>query len=164
MTAFWLYFWPIAAFGLLAGMVAGLVGFRRHRARRAAAIGLVAALAAALLWHWPLGAADRFSASVEGNTRRVLVDWEMGAITARLQRDPLTRRLELSGPADSFQRGELIKLVKLVPGVGGATWSKARALPLALEAVIAAMLGFVIGLSAAYLIELRRRHNAQWSW
>ena len=163
MTAWWQYFWPVFAVGLLAGVIGGLVGFRR-RERRALLIGAGAALAAALLWHGPVGAADRFAAAVERNARHVLVDWEMGAISARLQRAPLTRRLELRGPADSFQRGELVKLMELVPGVGSASWGKARALPLAGEGVLAALLGFLLGLLLAYLIELRRRHNAQWNW
>lgn len=163
MNAFWQYFWPLFALGLLAGVVAGLVGFRRSD-RRILLIGAGAALAAALLWHGPLGGAERFRAAVERNTRVVLVDWEMGAVSAHLQRGPLTRRLELAGPADSFQRGELVRLVKLIPGVGSATWGKSRALPLAAEGALAALLGLLLGLLLAYLIELRRRHNAQWNW
>ncbi len=164
MTAFWQYFWPVFAAGLISGAVAGLIGFRRGRARRAMLLGAGAALAAALLWHGPLGGANRFSTAVERNTRQVLVDWEMGAVTARLERGPLTRRLELSGPADAFQRGELVKLVKVIPGVGSATWSKDRALPLAAEGALAALLGFLVGLVLTYVVELRRRHNAQWNW
>ncbi len=163
MSAFWQYFWPVFAAGLLAGLIAGLIGFRR-RQQRILLIGAAGALAAALLWHAPIGAADRFRAAVESNARHVLVDWEMGAVNAHLQRRPLTRRLELSGPADSFQRGELARLMDLVPGVGGATWGTARALPLAFEGVLTALLGFLLGLLLAYVIEQRRRYNAQWNW
>jgi hypothetical protein len=160
------YFWPLFAAGLVIGAVAGLIGFRAaaNRRRRVLGIGFGLALASALLWHWPLGGASRFVAAVETEARGVLVDWEMGAVTARLQRDPLTRRLELSGPADSFQRRELSRLMDFVPGVGGATWSKSRWVPLAAEGATMSLLAFFVGLLFAYLVELRRRYNAQWSW
>ncbi len=166
MTSGWQYFWPLFAAGLVIGVIAGLIGFRRRgdRRQRVLGLGIAGALAAAMLWHWPLGAAGRFAAAVEHEARLVLVDWEMGAVTARLQRDPLTRRLELSGPADQFQRGELMRLMDLVPGVGGATWSKARTVPLFGEGAALSLLAFLLGLLLAYIVELRRRHNAQWTW
>lgn len=166
MTSGWQYFWPLFAAGVVIGVIAGLIGFRRIavRRRRALGIGIAAALASALAWHWPLGAAERFATAVEKEARFVLVDWEMGAVSARLQRDPLTRRLELSGPADNFQRGQLGRLMDFVPGVGGATWTNARTVPLAGEGAVISLLGFLLGLLLAYLIELRRRHNSQWTW
>jgi len=166
MTSGWQYFWPLFAAATVIGLSAGLIGFRRSAGRRwrALGVGIAAALASAMLWHWPLGAGERFAAAVEKEARFVLVDWEMGAVTPRLQRHPLTRRLELSGPADRFQRGELVRLMDLVPGVGGATWSKARAMPLIGEAAAISLLGFLLGLLLAYVFELRRRHNAQWNW
>jgi hypothetical protein len=166
VTAGWQYFWPLFAAGLIIGVIAGVVGFRGagDRRRRALGLGVAAALASAALWHWPMGAAARLATAVEEKSRFVLVDWEMGAVTARLQRHPLTRRLELSGPADAFQRGELVRLMDLVPGVGGATWSKSRALPLVAEGVAVSLLSFLFGLLLAYVVELRRRHNSQWNW
>lgn len=165
MTAGWQYFWPLFAAGLVIGVIAGLRGFRPSADRRTVlAIGTAAALASALLWHWPLGGSGRFASAVEKEARFVLADWEMGAVSVRLQRGPLTRRLELAGPADQFQRGGLAKLMDLVPGVGGATWSKKRAMPLAAEGAGIALLGFLAGLLLAYVVELRRRHNAHWTW
>jgi hypothetical protein len=41
--------------------------------------------------------------------------------------------------------------------VGGGT-------PLIAEGGLIALLGFLVGLLLAYLVELRRRYNAQWSW
>lgn len=166
MTSGWQYFWPLFAAGLVIGVVAGLIGFRRvaPRRRRVLGLGIAAALGSAMLWHWPLGAASRFVAAVEQESRAVLVDWEMAAISARLQRDPLTRRLELSGPADQFQRGQLARLMNFVPGVAGATWSNSRAIPLVGEGAALSLLAFLVGLLFAYLVELRRRHNAQWNW
>ncbi len=164
MNAWWAYFWPVFAAGMVAGMIGGLIAFRRTAWQRTLAMGAAAALALALLWHGPLGAANRLTTAVERQVRFVLDDWEMGAVTARLQRAPLTRRLELSGQADSFQRGALVKLMKLVPGVRKASWSKQRAVPLFAEGVGAVLLGFLLGLMLAYLVERRRRYNAQWKW
>lgn len=166
MNAWWQYFWPLFAAGAIAGLVSGLVGFRDNagRRQRTIAIGAAAAMAMVLLWHGPFGGSARFAGAVERQVHFVLNDWEMGAVTGRLQRGPLTRRLELRGPGDAFQRRELSKLMELVPGVASARWSKGRALPLLAEGTLAAMLGFLAGLLAAYLLDLRRRHNAQWTW
>ena len=164
MTAFWQFFLPLFAAGFAAAIIAGRIGFRGDRLRRSLACGAAAALAFTLLWDGPLGAAGRFAATVEHEARFVLDDWEMPAVSGHLQRAPLTRRLELSGPADNFQRRELAKLMSLVPGVGRASWSRDRAIPLVIEAAVTALLGFLLGLMLAYFIELRRRHNAQWSW
>jgi ABC-type lipoprotein release transport system permease subunit len=35
---------------------------------------------------------------------------------------------------------------------------------LLVEGLFAAVLGFLLGLLLAYLVELRRRYNAQWNW
>ena len=168
MNTFWTYFWPLFATGLVVGMVAGLFGFRRNhlRARTVSAAALIA-VAAALLWHGPLGAADRFTTEVEGNARTGLDSWEMPHVTAHLHREPLTRVLVLSGPRslDDFQRSELVKIMDTVPGVSNARWSEAPAgAPLIIEGAAAAILGFLLGVLVAYLIELRRRYNAQWTW
>ena len=166
MTSGWQYFWPLFAASLVIGLISGLVAFRRTTdgRRGVIGIGIAAALASAMLWHWPLGAAGRFAAAVEKEARFVLVDWEMGNVTAQLQRDPLTRRVELAGPADKFQRRQLARLMTLVPGVGGATWSKSRGMPLVGEGLALSLLGFLVGLVLSYILELRRRHNSQWTW
>lgn len=163
MNAFWDYFWPLFALGLLAGGIFGLIAFRR-KSRVLAAVGLAVSLAGAALWHWPLGAADRFTAKVENTAEFVLADWEMSQVAAELHRQPLSRRLLLSGPADDFQRAELVRMMSTIPGVSSASWSRGGGLPLFLEAAGAAILGFLVGLLLAYVVELRRRHNAQWRW
>jgi len=76
----------------------------------------------------------------------------------------LSRRLILSGPADDFQRDQLVKIMSQVPGVSRASWSPSGGLPLIAEALFAAIAGFLAGLLLAYGIELRRRYNAQWKW
>jgi hypothetical protein len=165
VNAFWAYFWPVFGAGLLAGAIGASIAYRRKRNTAVTWIAALAiALAAAWLWHGPLGAADRFSAKVERDARQTLVAWEMTQVHAELQRDPLTRRVLLSGEADDFQRGELVRIIGAVPGVSSATWTARRAVPLIAEGCGVATLGYLLGLLLAYLIELRRRYNAHWNW
>ena len=164
MNPLWTYFWPILCTGMLAGGLGGLFGFRRQRRRPLIIAGLVA-LAAAALWHGPLGAANRLTMTIERQARQALDHYEMTKVTAHLHRGPLTRRLVLSGPADDFQTSELARLFSQLPGVSGVRWSdRGGGFPLVVEGELAAMLGFLGGLLIAYLIELRRRYNAQWTW
>ena len=165
MNAFWAYFWPPFAAGLVVAVIAGAVAFRRPRKRIAAvAIGIVLSIALAALWHGPLGAADRFTGEVEHTIRQALIYNEIPEVSAHLHRDPLTRRVLLSGPADDFQRGQLIILMNEVPGVESASWSGGTGIPLIVEGAGGAILGFLFGMLVAYLRELRRRYNAQWNW
>lgn len=166
MNAFWSYFWPPFGAGLVVGIIAGAIAFRRRRWRNwALAAGVLAAIGSAALWHGPMGAADRFAASVERNVRKTLVFYEIPEVQGHLHHGPLTRHVFLWGPADDFQRSELVRLVDEVPGVSSTSWSPGGAgLPLIVEGGIAAAMGFLLGLLVAYLIELRRRYNAQWSW
>lgn len=157
------YFWPVAALGLIAGAVAGTIALRKQR-NWLMAVGIVVALAGAVLWHGPLGAAERLASKVNSTAEFVLADWEMSQVDGRLHRQPLTRRLMLSGPADDFQRGELVRILSTIPGVSRATWSGDGGLPLLAEAAGVCAAGFLLGLLLAYLVELRRRHNAQWKW
>ena len=163
MTPLLDYLWPLFALGLLLGGLGGSLWVRRQRPL-IAAVAAVVALGAAVLWHGPLGAADRFTAQVENTARFVLVDWEMGQVRSRLFREPLTRRLSLSGPADDFQRTELVRMMSTVPGVSRATWTRSAGIPLLVEAMLVSAAGFLIGLLLAYVVELRRRYNAQWKW
>lgn len=159
----WTYFWPVFTLGLLLGGVPGTIWLRRKRLLPLVLAALVT-LGGAALWHGPLGAADRFSRAVEASARDTLTNYEMTEVTARLHRGPLTRRLMLSGQADDFQRSELVRILGALPGVSTATWSRSAGLPLLLEAEIVAFLGFLAGLVLAYVVELRRRYNAQWRW
>jgi hypothetical protein len=166
VNAFWSYFWPLFGFGLLVGVIAGVIGFRPRRRRNLILlIAFVISIAGAAAWHGPLGAADRFAAEVERGIQKTLVYYEIPQVSGHLHRGPLTRRVLLSGPADDFQRSELVRLIGQVPGVSGASWSaEGGGVPLIVQAGIAALLGFLLGLLLAYLVELRRRYNAQWNW
>jgi hypothetical protein len=164
VNALWGYFWPVFAAALVSGGIGASIAFRRRKTRALAA-GLAVALAAAALWHGPFGGADRLTARVERTARLALDHYEMTRVSARLHHGPLTRALILKGPADDFQRSELVRLMSQVPGVSRARWSEGSAgLPLIAEALGAAFLGFLVGVLLAYLVELRRRYNSQWNW
>lgn len=163
MNALWDYFWPLFALGVVAGAILGSVWVRRKR-RVFLVLGAIIALGGAWAWHGPIGGADRLVASVESQARTSLDDYEMTQVQAHLQRGPLTRRLLLSGPADDFQRSELVKIMDQIPGVSEAEWSEARGIPLLVQAAMVAVLGFLLGLLVAYVVELRRRYNSQWTW
>ena len=164
MNVLWSYFWPCLTAGLVAGAIAGLFGFRRRQTLHWI-IGALTAIAAAALWHGPLGAADRLAWHVERDAKATLDFYEMRGVTAQLHRGPLTRRLVLSGPATDFQRTELVRTMNTLPGVGGTQWTARPAgTPLIVEAFGVALLGFLLGLLLAYLVELRRRYNMQWNW
>jgi hypothetical protein len=166
MNALWTYFWPCFAAGLIAGGPAGTIAFRRRAKRNwALGVGAIVALVLALLWHGPLGGASRLEARIQRGIDQTLTYYEMTQVSGHLSHNPLTRRVLLAGTADDFQRSELVRLMNQAPGVASTTWSKTGGgTPLILEAAAVALVGFLLGLLLAYLVELRRRYNAQWNW
>jgi hypothetical protein len=88
-------------------------------------MGLAATIGFAALWHGPLGAGNRLATQVETSARRTLDYYELPMIQANLQRRPLSRRLVLSGPADDFQRSELVRILDETPGVLDVRWDPA---------------------------------------
>ena len=87
--------------------------------------GVVATLAFAGLWHGPLGASERLATRAEKIARATLLHYEMPAVSARLARAPLSRTIILSGPADRFQRSELVRIMGQVPGINEVRWDPA---------------------------------------
>lgn len=167
MNFLWDQFWPAVTAAIVIGVIAGSYAFRQKlsRNRNLALLGGVAAmLLAAFLWVGPAGGGERFADAVDRQAQQVLVNYEVPQFQARVQRDPLARTVLLSGPADDFQRGELARIMEVVPGVAKATWGSKAGLPLLLEVELAALVSFSLGLLLAYLLELRRRSRAQWSW
>jgi uncharacterized membrane-anchored protein YhcB (DUF1043 family) len=184
MSTFWDFFWPLLSTGLVIGVIAGTVAFRLQTKRSkdalagatdtlpvrwrrriiALAVGTILSLAVAGLWSGPLGAADRLASQIDHDARFTLDNYEMTQVTGHLHRAPLSRTLILSGPADDFQRSELVRILSIVPGVSRVRWSNRGDVPLIVEAAGAALLGFLLGLLIAYVAELRRRYNSQWSW
>jgi len=88
-------------------------------------IGIAAVVGFTALWHGPLGAGERLSRQVEAQARNQLDRDEMFHVQARLQRNPMSRRLILSGPADDFQRNELARRLDGIPGVLDIRWEPA---------------------------------------
>lgn len=87
--------------------------------------GGVATVACALLWHGPLGAGDRLATRADKIARATLDYYELPNVSAHLQRHPLSRTIILSGPADRFQRSELLRIMGKVPGVNAVRWDPA---------------------------------------
>ena len=132
------------------------------RPNMAFSLGLAATLASAVLWHGPGGAAERFVTRSESDARQMLEYFEMNQLTVRVQRDPVARRLIYAGPADDFQRSELVRLGEDLPGIGEARWSPSRSmltypLPLVVEAIGLALAAFLIGLTLAAIAWYSRR-------
>ena len=132
---------------------------------------LIIAIAFALLWHWPLAGSARLAADIERTARTTLDYYELPQVGAAVQRDPMMRRVILSGPADRFQQRELVRIMNEIPGVGSVAWRTSSGqgrsrlmLPLLAEAIFTALAGAVVGMLLAHLVEMRRRANAEWSW
>ena len=87
------------------------------------ALGVAAVLVETALWHGPLGAGDRLASKIETHARAALNQLEMNNVSARLERNPLRPRLVLTGPADDFQRGQLVQILDDIPGVAGVRWA-----------------------------------------
>ena len=114
---------------------------------------------------WPARRSRPFARAVERSVRQALVFYEIPEVGGHLHHAPLTRTVLLSGPADDFQRSELVRLIGEVPGVASLSWDRSKSgMPLIAEGAAGAVLGFLFGLLLAYLVELRRRYNAQYNW
>lgn len=172
MIALWNFYWPAVAAGLFLGALSGWFAFRGIRkARRNAliAFGAAATLAVAAIWHGPVGTGQRMAEGIESRARVDLRDLEMAGVTARLDRGPLRRSLQLSGPADAFQRKELPRFMLVIPGVSAVRWGSGPSrggpvIPLIVEAALLGLAGFLLGVLLSYLLELRRRANAGRRW
>jgi hypothetical protein len=139
----------------------------RSRRKRLLLVGCAAMLIAVPLWHGPMGGGARFAAQAEGLARGELRWLEMEQITAALERRPLTRTLRLSGSGvNDFQQAELSRILSTTPGVSRVRWPHERGwtIPLLAELGLLSLLPFLAGLGFSYLVEIRRRVNAEWSW
>ena len=133
-----------------------------------ALLGLLLALAAAWIWHGPLGRGEALVDRLEGEARAAAARAELPGISVRLGRDPLARNAVLSGPANDLQREGLgsqkgiSDYVRDVEGIGSVDWADSpgvqrRALPLLAETLILAAFAYLLGLGLGRLLWGRRR-------
>jgi hypothetical protein len=135
-----------------------------------AIIGLVVALAAAWLWHAPLGRGERLIDRLEAQARQEVAKADLPGIGVTLARRPLARAATLSGPANDLQREGLgsqkglSDYVRDVEGIADVRWadergSGRRIVPLLLETMAIAALAYFIGLGLGWLLWGRRRRE-----
>jgi hypothetical protein len=92
-------------------------------------IGLAVALAAGWIAHGPLGRGAMFVDGLDADLQAVLAGAKLPGVTARMEREPLTRKAILAGPADQFQREGMGSLpgiderVLAITGMGGLEWA-----------------------------------------
>ena len=132
--------------------------------RYAVLIGTAASIACAALLHGVGGAGERLAGTLDVQQRRMLDEYEMQAIEGRAQRDPIARRIIMKGPADDFQRAELVRYSERLPGVGEARWNRAKSeltypVPALIEGIALSLAAFVVGLLIAYLAFVRREDD-----
>jgi len=129
---------------------------------RALLFGIAATLLAAFMWHGPGGAGERLARHVDGEIRRTLDHYEMQQVKNRMQRGPLMRRMIFHGPADEFQRTEIVRIAEELPGIAEARWNRPGfrwlPLPLLVEAMMMALVAFAAGAIIAYVVSLRARN------
>lgn len=189
MSVVWHIYWPLLVAALLGGIVVGRMAFRlprmsdddsaadinakladqyRRKRNKTLWLGLAGLLAAVVLWHGPLGGGSRFARLIEGAVAAELKWLEMPEISGKLERTPLSRTLVLAGPANDFQQEGFVRALKPIKGIPRIRWLDQRApgfaLPLLAEVTILSLIGFVMGLFFSFIVEIRRRVNAEWSW
>ncbi len=133
--------------------------------RYAVLIGTAATLACAALWHGAGGAGERLATTLDTQQRRMLDTYEMQAIDGRAQREPIARRIQLAGPANDFQRAELVRYSERLPGVGEARWNRVKSqltypVPAVVEGMFLSLAAFVVGILLAYAAFVRREEEA----
>jgi hypothetical protein len=135
-----------------------------------ATLGLLLALAAAWVWHGPLGHGERLIAGLEAQAREAVGGTELPGIRVALPRRPLARVAILSGPANDLQREGLgsekglSDLVRDVEGIASVRWAdepgaRRRAVPLLAETMLLAALAYLIGLGLGWLFWGRPRRE-----
>lgn len=135
-----------------------------------ATIGLLLMLAAAWIWHAPLGHGERLIDRLEAEAKSEVAKTELPGIRVRISRDPLARAATLSGPANDLQREGLGSQkgvsdhARDVEGVSGVRWADEpdagrRIMPLLLETMALAALAYLIGLGLGWLLWGRRRER-----
>jgi hypothetical protein len=135
-----------------------------------ATLGFLLTLAAAWVWHAPLGHGERLIERLQRDAEKGVEKSELPGITVRVSREPLARTATLSGPADALQREGLgsqkgvSDYVRDVDGMADVRWKDEpgagrRSVPLLVETWALAALAYLIGLGLGWLIWGRRRRE-----
>ena len=135
-----------------------------------AILGLLLALAAAWIWHAPLGYGERLIDRLQSEAEDGVAKAELPGIRVSLSRDPLARVAILSGRANDLQREGLgsqkgvSDYVRDVPGISGVRWadeaeSGRRITPLIVETLALVALAYGLGLGLGRLLWGRRRRE-----
>lgn len=135
-----------------------------------ATIGLLLALAAAWIWHAPLGRGERLIDRLQSEAEQGIAKSELPGIKVSVSRDPLARAATLSGAANDLQREGLgsqkgvSDYVREVPGMASVRWADEaeagrRVVPLLVETWACAALAYFIGLGLGWLLWGRRRRE-----
>lgn len=138
-----------------------------------ATIGFLLALAAAWIWHAPLGYGQLLIDRLEGEAKAEVAKTELPGIKVSLSRDPLARAATLSGPADDLQREGLgsqkgvSDYARDVEGISNVRWADEpdagrRIMPLLLETLALAALAYLIGLGLGWLLWGRQSKDFAW--
>ncbi|MGA9581960.1 MAG: hypothetical protein WBR13_08340 [Allosphingosinicella sp.] len=133
-------------------------------------IGFLLSIAAAWIWHAPLGHGERLIDRLEVRAKAEVAKAELPDIKVSLARNPLARAATLSGPANDLQREGLGSQMGLsdyardVAGISGVRWADepgggGRVIPLFLETAALAALAYLIGLGLGWFLWGRRRER-----
>ncbi|HEX9955350.1 MAG TPA: hypothetical protein VGB48_09080 [Allosphingosinicella sp.] len=132
-------------------------------------IGLAFALLAGWGWHGPAGNGEKLITRMEADLRNLVAQAKLPAISARIERDPLSRNAVISGTANDLQREGLgsqsgVKdYARATPGIGDVRWDdepKRFSLPLLAETLAVTALAYAIGFGLAALLFNRRRRTS----
>jgi hypothetical protein len=132
-------------------------------------IGFAFAMLAGWGYYGPAGQAEKLTGRIETDARNLVAQAELEGASVRLEREPLSRNLVLSGQANDLQREGLgsglgvLDYARATPDVGQVRWDdgpKAFSLPLLAETLIVAALAWLAGLLLGTLFFNRRERHS----
>ena len=129
----------------------------------ALAIGAALTIAMTTTVASPMGGNRAIATTIETYARQQLGHDEMDHVIVNIESHPFRRRLFLAGPADDFQRAEIVRRMEELPGVDEARWNHRQPLfplPMMVEAILMTLAAYAAGAILSYLVALRRRARA----
>lgn len=88
-------------------------------------IGLAVTALSAWIFHGPAGYGARLLARLDAQVQPLVARQELPEVRAGFTRDPMSRRLEFSGPANDFQRQRFVELIQEanIIGIKSVGWN-----------------------------------------